>query len=46
VLFFVWYAADLLLLVFASVLVSILLRGLSGFMMRLTGAGRVFRWLS
>jgi predicted PurR-regulated permease PerM len=39
VLMFVWYAADLLMLVFASVLFSILLRGLSRFLMRKTGAG-------
>jgi predicted PurR-regulated permease PerM len=39
VLFFVWYAADLLMLVFASLLFSILLRGLSRFLMRTTGAG-------
>jgi predicted PurR-regulated permease PerM len=37
---FVWYAADLLMLVFAGVLVSILLRGFSQFLRRKTGIGR------
>ena len=40
VLLFVWYAADLLLLVFAGVLVSILLRGLSRFLRRKTNLNR------
>jgi predicted PurR-regulated permease PerM len=40
VLVFVWYAADLLLLVFAGILVSILLRGLSRFVTQKTGLGR------
>ena len=39
-LLFVWYAADLLMLVFAGVLVSILLRGFSRFLRRKTGIGR------
>lgn len=38
-LYLVWYAADLLLLVFAGVLVSILLRGLGGFVQEKTGLG-------
>src|SRR5262245_6169464 len=37
---FVWYAACLLMLVFAGVLVSILLRGFSRFLRRKTGVGR------
>lgn len=37
VLIFVWYAADLFMLVFASVLVSILLRALTDFVTRKTG---------
>src|SRR5262245_9811720 len=40
VLYFVWYAADLLMLVFAGVLVSILLRGFSRILMQKTGMGR------
>ncbi|MBA3322486.1 MAG: AI-2E family transporter [Pyrinomonadaceae bacterium] len=40
VLLFVWYAADLLLLVFAGVLVSILLRGFSRWLHRATNLGR------
>jgi predicted PurR-regulated permease PerM len=40
VLLFVWYAADLLMLVFAGVLVSILLRGFSGWLRQKTGIGR------
>lgn len=40
VLLFVWYAADLLMLVFASILVSILLRGFSRFLAQKTGVGR------
>ncbi|HEX2271196.1 MAG TPA: hypothetical protein VHH35_16745, partial [Pyrinomonadaceae bacterium] len=40
VLYFVWYAADLLMLVFAGVLVSILLRGFTRFLARKTGMGR------
>jgi predicted PurR-regulated permease PerM len=40
VLVFVWYAADLLLLVFAGILVSILLRGFSQFVTQKTGLGR------
>src|SRR5688572_4605041 len=39
VLYFAWYAADLLMLVFAGVLVSILLRGFSRILMRATGLG-------
>ena len=39
-LLFVWYAADLLMLVFAGVLVSILLRGFSRLLRRKTGIGR------
>jgi hypothetical protein len=38
-LVFVWYAADLLMLVFAGILVSILLRGFSQFLTRNTGLG-------
>jgi predicted PurR-regulated permease PerM len=38
-LLFVWYAADLLMLVFAGVLVSILLRGFSGWLRPTTGLG-------
>jgi predicted PurR-regulated permease PerM len=38
-LLFVWYTADLLMLVFAGVLVSILLHGFSGIVRRATGAG-------
>lgn len=41
-LLFVWYAADLLLLVFAGVLVSILLRGISRFVREKTGIGHGF----
>ncbi len=41
-LLFVWYAADLLLLVFAGVLISILLRGFSRFVSEKTGIGRGF----
>ncbi|HEY0366339.1 MAG TPA: hypothetical protein VGC73_07700, partial [Pyrinomonadaceae bacterium] len=37
VLVFIWYAADLLMLVFASVLVSILLRAFTNFVIRKTG---------
>ena len=40
VLLFVCYAADLLMLVFAGVLVSILLRGFTRFLSRKTGIGR------
>ena len=40
VLYFAWYAADLLMLVFAGVLVSILLRGFSRILMQKTGIGR------
>jgi predicted PurR-regulated permease PerM len=40
VLLFVWYAADLLMLVFAGVLVSILLRGFALSLSRKTGMGR------
>ena len=40
VLLFVWYAADLLMLVFAGVLVSILLRGFSGRLHHKTDLGR------
>ena len=40
VLLLVWYAADLLMLVFAGVLVSILLRGFTRFLSRRTGMGR------
>lgn len=36
---FVWHAADVLMLVFASILFSILLRGVTRFLMRRTGAG-------
>ena len=39
VLIFIWYAADLLMLVFASVLVSILLRAFTEFVSRKTGMG-------
>src|SRR2546422_299844 len=39
VLVCVWYAADVLLLVFAGILVSILLRGFSQFVARKTGVG-------
>jgi hypothetical protein len=39
VLVFVWYAADLLLLVFAGILVSILLRGFSRFVTQKNGPG-------
>lgn len=42
VLYFVWYAADLLLLVFAGVLISILLRGISRFINQKTNIGRGF----
>ena len=37
---FVWYAADLLILVFAGILVSIFLRGFSRLLRRKTGIGR------
>jgi predicted PurR-regulated permease PerM len=40
VLYFVWYAGDLLMLVFAGVLVSILLRGFSRFLEEKFGLGR------
>jgi predicted PurR-regulated permease PerM len=40
VIYFFWYASDLLMLVFAGVLVSILLRGLSRILMLKTGIGR------
>jgi predicted PurR-regulated permease PerM len=40
VLLFVWYAADLLMLVFAGVLISILLRGFTRFLSEKTGLGR------
>ena len=39
VLLFVWYTADLLILIFAGLLVSILLRGFSRFLARKTGVG-------
>jgi predicted PurR-regulated permease PerM len=39
-LLFVWYAADLLMIVFAGLLVSILLRGFSRLLRRKTGIGR------
>jgi hypothetical protein len=39
VLVCVWYAADVLLLVFAGILASILLRGFSQFLTRKTGVG-------
>ena len=39
-LLFVWYTADLLMLVFAGVLVSILLRGFGRLLRRKTGIGR------
>lgn len=39
-LYLVWYAADLLLLVFAGVLVSVLLGGFSRFLREKTGLGR------
>jgi predicted PurR-regulated permease PerM len=39
VLYFVWYASDLLMLVFAGILVSILLRGFSRFLTQKTGLG-------
>jgi predicted PurR-regulated permease PerM len=39
-LLFVWYAADLLMLVFAGVLVSIFLRGFSRLLRQKTGIGR------
>jgi predicted PurR-regulated permease PerM len=39
VLYFVWYAADLLMLVFAGVLVSILLRGFGRILAQKTGIG-------
>lgn len=42
VLYFVWYASDLLLLIFAGILVSILLRGVSRFISRKTGIGQSF----
>jgi predicted PurR-regulated permease PerM len=37
---FLWYAADLLMLLFAGVLVSILLRGFTRFLRQKTGLGR------
>src|SRR5215475_15094045 len=37
---FVWYTADLLMLVFAGILVSVLLRGFSRLLRRKTGIGR------
>ncbi len=40
VIYFFWYASDLLMLVFAGVLVSILLRGFSRILMQKTGLGR------
>jgi predicted PurR-regulated permease PerM len=40
VLLFIWYAADLLMLVFAGVLVSILLRGFTRLLGHKTGVGR------
>ena len=40
VLYLVWYASDLLMLVFAGVLVSILLRGFTRFLVEKTGVGR------
>lgn len=39
-LLFVWYAADLLMLVFAGILASILLRGFGRLLRRKTGIGR------
>lgn len=39
-LYFVWYASDLLMLVFAGVLVSILLRGFTRFLVEKTKMGR------
>lgn len=46
-LLFVWFAADLLMLVFAGVLVSVLLRGLSELLQRRMGTGRwVSLWLA
>ncbi len=39
VLMFIWYAADLFMLIFASVLVSILLRAFTGFVTLRTGLG-------
>lgn len=42
VLMFIWYAADLLMLVFAGVLVSILLRAFTEFVTRKTGVGHGF----
>ena len=39
VLMFIWYAADLFMLIFASVLVSILLRAFTDFVTRKTGLG-------
>lgn len=39
-IYFVWYAADLLMLVFAGVLVSILLRGFTRFLVRKTKIAR------
>lgn len=42
VLYFVWYAADLLMIVFAGVLVSIMLRGISRFVGRKTGISQNF----
>lgn len=42
VLMFIWYAAALLMLVFASVLVSILLRAFTEFVTRRTGVGNGF----
>ena len=45
VLMFIWYAAALLMLVFASVLVSILLRAFTEFVTRKTGLGHGFALL-
>lgn len=42
VLMFIWYAADLFMLVFASVLISILLRACTDFVSRKTRMGRTF----
>lgn len=42
VLIFIWFAADLFMLVFAAILVSILLRTLTDFVTRKTGMGQGF----
>ena len=42
VLIFIWYAADLFMLVFAAVLVSILLRTFTDFVIRKSGMGHGF----